>query len=524
MQPNPTDLAPALERIRPEAIDAHLRFLAHPLLEGRAPGTRGGTLAMEYIRAQFRRVGLEPVRGSYLQPVPMVGMEPDPTLAFTLPDGTTHHPAHADDFVLEAGVPEAEVESEAELVYVGFGIHAPEYDWDDYAGVDVRGKILLMRVNDPGTAATPGFFGGAALTYYGRWTYKYEEAARRGAAGALLIHTDEGAGYGWNVVRTSNTGEQFDIAGEPEFPLPVRGWLARGVAERVLSAAGHDLDDLFRAAESRGFRPVATGVRARATVRSRVREVDTANVVGVLAGSDPARAAEPIVLSSHYDHLGTRAGEGGATLVYHGAYDNASGVALLIAIAEAAAALPRRPARPLVFVATTAEESGLLGAEWYARHPLFPIATTAAVLNVDGANLYGPTDDIAPLGADRSELGELARAAAAEEGMELAAEAHPEQGMFFRQDHFPFARAGIPALAMDHGLRFRGRPEGWGNEMYEDFVRNHYHQPSDAYRDDFDYAGAVQQARAILRTALAVAALPALPRWNEGVEFQRPES
>jgi Zn-dependent M28 family amino/carboxypeptidase len=294
------------------------------------------------------------------------------------------------------------------------------------------------------------------------------------------------------------------------------------VVERVLAAAGHDLDDLFRGAESRDFRPVATGVRARATVNSRIREVDTANVVGVLPGSDPARAAEPILLASHYDHLGTRAGEDGATLVYHGAYDNASGVALLISIAEAAAALPERPARPLVFVATTAEESGLLGAEWYARHPLFPIATTAAVLNMDGANLYGLADDIAPLGADRSELGELARAAAAEEGMELAAEAHPEQGMFFRQDHFPFARAGIPALAMDHGLRFRDRPEGWGNEMYQDFNRNHYHQPSDAYRDDFDYAGAVQQARVILRTALAVAALPELPRWNAGVEFSRP--
>jgi Zn-dependent M28 family amino/carboxypeptidase len=513
-------LLAALDQIRPETIDAHLRFLSHRLLEGRAPGTRGGTLAMEYIRAQYQRIGLEPVGGTHLQTVPMVGMDPHPALAFALPGGGTDAPAYKDEYVLEAGVPREEVTVDAEVVYVGYGIHAPEYDWDDYKGLDVRGKVLLMRVNDPGTEATPGFFGGKALTYYGRWTYKYEEAARRGAAGALLIHTDESAGYGWNVVRTSNTGEQFDLAGDPEFPLQIRGWLSWATAERLMAAAGHPLAELVGASESPDFRPVPTALRARAAVNTRIREVHTANVVGLLPGGDPARSQEPVILSSHYDHLGTRTGDGGETLVYHGAYDNASGVALLLSIAEAAAGMPERWARPLLFVATTAEESGLLGAEWYARHPLFPLATTAAVLNVDGANLYGRTEDIAPLGADRSELGEIARRAAAAEGMRLAPEAHPEQGSFFRQDHFPMARAGVPALAMDHGLRFEGRPEGWGNEVYEEFIREHYHQPSDAYREDFDYGGAVQQARVILRTAAEAAAGP-LPQWNEGVEFRR---
>ena len=513
-------LLAALDQIRPETIDAHLRFLSHRLLEGRAPGTRGGTLAMEYIRAQYQRIGLEPVGGTHLQRVPMVGMDPHPTLTFALPGGGTDAPLYKDEYVLEAGVPREEVTVDAEVVYVGYGIHAPEHGWDDYKGLDVRGKVLLMRVNDPGTEETPDFFGGRALTYYGRWTYKYEEAARRGAAGALLVHTDESAGYGWNVVRTSNTGEQFDLAGDPEFPLQIRGWLSSATAERLMAAAGHPLAELVSASESPDFRPVPTAVRARAVVKSTVREVHTANVAGLIPGGDPARANEPVILSSHYDHLGTRTGDGGETLVYHGAYDNASGVALLLAIAEAAAAMPERFPRPLLFVSTTAEESGLLGAEWYARNPLFPLATTAAVLNVDGANLYGRTEDIAPLGADRSELGEIARRAAAAEGMRLAPEAHPEQGMFFRQDHFPMARAGVPALAMDHGLRFEGRPEGWGNQVYEEFVREHYHQPSDAYREDFDYGGAVQQARVILRAAAEAATGP-LPQWNPGVEFKR---
>ncbi|HEU0016101.1 MAG TPA: M28 family peptidase [Longimicrobium sp.] len=512
----------ALDRIRPETIDAHLRFLAHPLLEGRAPGTRGGTLAMEYIRAQMQRIGLRPVDGSHLQEVPMVGLTPRPSLAFALPGGGELAPRYEDDFVLEAGVPEPRVQVDAELVWAGFGITAPEYGWDDYAGVDVRGKVVLVRVNDPGTPETPDFFGGRALTYYGRWTYKYEEASRRGAAGVLLVHTTDAAGYGWNVVRTSNTGEQFDLAGPPELPLTVRGWVSEPVARQLLRAAGHDWEDAMRASATRGFRPADTGVRVRATVESAVRDVKTANVVGLLPGADPARADQPVVLTSHYDHLGVRDDPHGGRYVYAGAYDNASGVALLLTLAEAAASLEEPPARPLLFVATTAEESGLLGAEWYARHPLFPLATTAAVLNVDGANLQGRTRDLAPLGADRSDLGGLLRDAAEGEGMAVSPEPHPEQGMFFRQDHFPMARAGVPALAMDHGLDFEGRPEGWGERWYEEFVSTHYHQPSDAYREGFDYGGAVQQGRVMLRLAYAAASTPKLPDWTPGAEFRRP--
>lgn len=511
----------ALERIRPETIDAHLRFLSHRLLEGRAPGTRGGEVAQEYIRAQMQRVGLEPVHGVHLQPVPLVGLDPHPAMALALPGGETLEPGYGDDYVLSAGVPEAEVSVDEDLVYVGYGITAPEYEWDDYAGTDVRGKVLLVRVNDPGTAETPGFFGGEALTYYGRWTYKYEEASRRGAAGVLLIHTEASAGYGWNVVRSSNTGIRYDLAGEPEFPLRVKGWISEPAVRDALSRAGHDLDKLTRRSDERGFTAVSTGIRVRATVRSEVREVRTANVVGLLPGSDPAVADEVVVIASHYDHLGTKAGDDGETLVYHGAYDNASGVAVLLTLAEVVAAHGERPRRSLLFLSTTAEESGLLGSEWYARNPLFPLRTTAAMINVDGANLFGRTHDIGPLGADRSELGDVVRQAAEAEGMTVAPEAHPEQGMFFRQDHFPLARAGVPALAMDHGLRYEGRPDGWGEEVYREFVAQHYHQPSDAYREDFDYAGAVQQARVTLRTAWAVADGDRLPQWNAGAEFRR---
>jgi Zn-dependent M28 family amino/carboxypeptidase len=520
METGEAALRAALESVRGRTVDAHLRFLSHALLEGRAPGTRGGTLAAEYIAAQFQRIGLDPVGGTWFQPVPMVGMDPHPELTLETPAGPLA-PAYKDDYVLEAGVPQAQVEVDGELVYVGYGITAPEYGWDDYKGVDVRGKVVLIRVNDPGVAETPDFFGGRALTYYGRWTYKFEEASRRGAAGALLVHTDAGAGYGWNVVRTSNTGEQFDLAGDPEFPLGVRGWISEPFARRAIEAAGLDLGGLLAASEFKELSPIATGIRVRARVRSDLHEVRTANVAGYLPGADEARSGEVVIVSAHYDHLGVRTADDGTRHVHPGAYDNASGVSLLLAVAEALASAPARAARPFLFVSTTAEESGLLGAEWYARNPLFPLATTAAVLNVDGANLWGRTEDIAPLGVNRSSLGALVRAAAEAEGMVVADEQHPEQGMFFRQDHFPFARAGVPALAFDHGLRYVGRPEGWGQERYEEFNTQHYHQPSDAYRPDFDYAGAVQQGRVVLRTAWAAANAGDLPQWAPGSEFRR---
>lgn len=509
-----------LSRIDPRVIEAHLRFLSHPLLEGRAPGTRGAELAAEYIRAQFQEIGLEPVGGSYLQPVPLIGATSAPELTFAPRDGGEIQPVPGDDYVAWPGAPSEDVSIEAPLLFAGFGITAPEQDWDDFKGADVAGKVLLIRVNDPGEATTPELFGGRALSYYGRWTYKFEEAARRGAAGAILLHTDESAGYGWNVVQSSNTREHFSPAGDSAPRLGLEGWLGSSFAERLPGGLGDRLGDLLRSSERRDFRPVDTGVTVRARLRGQVREVATANVMGCIPGAARNARAEVIILSSHYDHLGTTTGDDGAPRTYHGAYDNASGVALLLAVAAAAAAAPRAP-RSLLFLATTAEESGLLGAEWYATHPAVPLARTVAVLNVDGANLQGRTSDITPLGTGRSSLGDLVGAAAAAEGLEVKPEPHPEQGMFFRQDHFPFARAGVPALALDHGLDFTDRPAGWGEQWYEEFIADHYHQPSDAFRENFDYAGAVQQGRVMLRLAANLANSREMPQWAASSEFQR---
>ncbi|HUE95715.1 MAG TPA: M20/M25/M40 family metallo-hydrolase [Longimicrobiaceae bacterium] len=511
-----------LQELNPRRIEAHLRFLADPLLEGRGAGSRGGRLAEEYIRAVLAAAGLDPVGdGGYRQHVPMIGMDPHPRLSFALPAGEHRTPGYRDEFVLTAGLAEPDVEIDADLVFAGFGIHAPEFDWDDFGDTDVAGKVLLVRVNEPGTPDRPDFFGGRALTYYGRWTYKFEEAARRGAAGALLIHTDESAGYGWNVVRSSNTGEQYGLAGSPRFPLPVHGWVTESFARELLGAGGGDAEAILRESERPGFRARRAAVRVSASVRSTIRDVSTANVFGIAAGTDPERAAEPIILMAHHDHLGVTTGEDGNPIVYPGAHDNASGVALILAMAHALAAAGARFPRPLLFLASTAEESGLLGSQWYASHPAFPLRRTAAVLNVDGANLRGPTKDIAPLGVDRSSLGDVVREAAEAEGLAVAPEQHPEQGSFFRQDHFPFARAGVPAIAFDHGLDYVDRPQGWGEERYREFVSRHYHQPSDSFRDDFDYRGAVQQARVMLRVAAAVAGARELPDWLPGSSFSR---
>lgn len=511
-----------LDGLDPVSIRAHHHFLADRLLEGRGVGSRGGRIAENYIEAAFRRTGLLPIGDSYRQPVVLTGLDPRPSLGFELPDGGRIVPTYKDQFVMEAGIAQESVDVESDLLFVGFGITAPEYDWDDFGDLDVRGKVLLIRVNDPGTGDDADFFQGTALTYYGRWTYKFEEAARRGAAGALLIHTEESAGYGWNVVRSSNTGEQFDIFDGTSDRLQVRGWITEDLARSLIEGAGADYDALIEESNRPGFQASDTGIDVSASVSSVVRSIDTANIVGMVPGSDASRSAEPIVFMSHHDHLGTSTSEDGETLVYPGAYDNASGVALLLAMAEAVTGAGYQFARPLVFIASTAEESGLLGSKWYSRNPLIDLAGTAAVLNVDGANLEGPTDDIAPLGVDRSSLGELVRRAAAQEGLSVTPEQHPEQGMFFRQDHFPFARAGIPAIAFDHGLKYTEKPEGWGEQWYREFVRDHYHQPTDALRDDFDYRGAIQQGRVMLRVAAAVASATDLPDWLPDSEFSRP--
>jgi Zn-dependent M28 family amino/carboxypeptidase len=503
------------------AMDAHLRFLASDLLEGRAPATRGGRLAAEYIAAQFQALGLQPAgaNGTYFQPVALVGMTPQPTLSWAKAGSPPDSLSYREAFVAWAERPEADISADAEVVFVGYGIRAPEWQWDDYKGADLRGKILLMLVNDPGLVDSTVFLG-KILTYYGRWTYKLEEAARQGAAGAILIHTTESATYPWEVVRGSWSVEQFKLD-QPHSPsIAFAGWVTEASARAALAKAGLYLDSLTRAAARRDFRPVATGVQAAVRVHSALRHVESENVAARLPGRDQRLASQAVLITAHWDHKGIGPIIRGDS-IYNGAEDNASGIAAMLGAAKALTQLPR-PARSIVFVATTAEESGLLGSEAYVQRPLLALAQTTAVLNLDVTNTRGATRDIGALGMDRSTLGPVFEAAARAES--LTVESQPDvRGSFFRSDHFPFARSGVPALSIKPGVDFVGRPKGWGEEQENVYNEQRYHQPSDEYGPTFRYAGMAQQVRVTVRTARAIANNPSMPRWLPSSEFQRPQ-
>jgi Zn-dependent M28 family amino/carboxypeptidase len=506
-----------------DEIALHIGVLAADSLLGRAPGHVGGEMAADYIAATFARYGLQPVDTSYFQPVPMVGNAPDPeraSLTFTGPLGEIT-PTYLDDFVLNPGYPDAiNAVGEGELVFVGYGIDAPENDWNDFAGLDLAGKYILILVNDPpATAEEPDLFGGVAMTYYGRWTYKYEEAARQGALGALVVHEAGPAGYPWSVVRGGFSGERFALSPDPDEPRPTSlvGWVSLDAARAALAAGGHDFDDLKARAARRGFTAMPTGVTVRAELDARVRRVETENVVGLLPGA--TRPDEYILVTTHYDHFGIGEPVDGDS-IYNGAYDNASGTALMLAIARALSERATPLDRSVLFIATGAEEQGLIGAEWYAQAPLRPLAQTVATINVDGANVWGETTDIQVLGEERTELGAYVRARAAEVGLTIEPEDDPEVGTYFRSDHFPFAKAGVPALYFKHGWSFVGRPEAWGDSVDVDYTANHYHSPSDEVGPDWRYDGAARDGTLIVLTIQDLASTDAWPNWNPGQEFR----
>lgn len=506
-----------------EAIAEHLHVLAADSLLGRGPGHPGGGMAVEYIADRFAAFGLEAPGGFYVQAIPMVGNAPVPesaALSFTGPQGTVT-PAYLDGFVLNPGYPDAiDVEGEAELVFVGYGIDAPEAEWNDFAGVDVAGKFLLILVNDPpATAEEPDLFGGVAMTYYGRWSYKYEEAARQGARGALVVHETGPAGYPWSVVRGGFSGEQFSLRPEPDAPEPADliGWVSEEVARSALAAGGHDFDELKSRAGERGFTALPTGVTVSASLEARLRRLDTENVVGLVRGA--TRPDEYVLVTSHYDHFGVGEPIDGDS-IYNGAYDNASGTALILEMARVLADTDPAPARSVVFIATGAEEQGLLGAEWYVQSPLYPLQQTVAAVNFDGANVWGTARDASVLGEERSELGAFLRRRATELGVTLTPEAEPEVGTYFRSDHFPFARAGVPALYFKHGRDYEGRPAGWGDSIQADYTANHYHAPTDEIGADWVYDGAARDGTLALLTILDLAATDAWPNWHEGQEFR----
>ncbi|MGH9766457.1 MAG: M20/M25/M40 family metallo-hydrolase, partial [Blastocatellia bacterium] len=519
------DAEAAASQVGESNLRAHVKYLADDMLEGRGPGSRGGMLAAKYIAAQFESLGLEPAAAdrSYFQQVQMIGSRPDPSTRFVVKSGAGDTEfKFGDDFVGGTDLEQTELQVNGEIIFVGYGVSAPESNWDDYKGLDVRGKVLLIMVNDPpASPSEPNLFGGKALTYYGRWTYKYEEAARRGAAGVILIHTNDSAGYGWSVVRNSWGGERFGLVPEANTPaLKLKSWVTEEAARRIAQMGGKNLDQLRQSAASRAFKPVSLNARVDMTLRTQVQRLTSPNVVAIYRGNDPTLKNEFVVYSAHWDHLGIRPDQSGDN-IYNGAVDNATGVAAMIAIANAFNALAIKPRRSILFIATTAEEQGLLGAEYYARHPLAPIPHTVANINLDSLNVLGTTTDTMPLGADRSTLGKYIEEVAKENNLTISPDARPEQGSFYRSDHFPFAKAGIPAVSLKSGTKFVGHHDKWGEEQFQDYNQHRYHQPADEYSPNWDFSGMVQQARLAFWIGLRVANTSETPQWNKGDEFER---
>jgi Zn-dependent M28 family amino/carboxypeptidase len=516
----PPPSTPALNEIQQGVIKAHIKMLSSDLFEGRAPSTRGGALAAEYLADQLMAMGIEPAgeNGTYFQEVPIIESTVERSFAVSVP-GRVYK--YYDDVVAFSGLERPQVQVQGDVVFVGHGIVAPEQKWNDYAGVDVKGKWVLVMVNDPPAPADePNLFGGQALTYYGRWTYKFEEAARQGAAGALLIHTDESATYPWQVVQSSWTGTQYSLppaAGSPA--IGVKAWMTNDAARDLVKRGGKDLDQLRAAAVRRGFKAVPLSIRAAATLQQRTSRKTSPNVIGVLKGGSD----EAVVFTSHYDHFGTREARPGdkpdTDRIFNGAYDNASGCAGQLAIAQAMVRAGQKPARSMYFVFTTAEESGLLGAEYYATHPLLPMDKVAANINIDGINYLGTTSDIVLLGADRSTLGPMATALAKERGRTIGGDQHPERGYFFRSDHFPFAKAGVPALSISEPREFLGNNAEALRKKQEEYNTTDYHQPSDEFDPAWDFSGAVEDLRLLAELAWRVAAAHDMPRYNEGDQF-----
>jgi Zn-dependent M28 family amino/carboxypeptidase len=515
----------ALDEIRGEQIAAHVQFLSDDLLEGRGPSTRGGDLAARYLAAQLTLLGFEPAgeNGTYFQQVAIVESIVDPS--FTLRAGPGAPFRYLEDVVAVSGVQSPQVRTTGEIVFVGHGIVAPEYNWNDYAGVDMKGKVALIMVNDPpATPTEPQLFGGPALTYYGRWTYKFEEAARQGAVGALLIHTDASATYGWQVVQSSWSGTQYSIPVVPGQPvLGLRAWLTDRAAREIVNRAGRDLDELRKAALVRGAPPVPLGIEASATVIQQVQQKTSPNVIGVLPGANPQQA---VIYTAHYDHLGMRAAQPGdaadADRIFNGAIDNASGLAGTLEIAQALARARTRPARSIYVLFTTAEESGLLGSEYFAAHPVLPANAWAANINIDSLNMGGTSHDIVLLGAERSTLGPMAAQLAMERMRVIGPDPAPGNGYFFRSDHFPLAKIGIPALSLSDPVEYTSRDPAASKAMREEYENKRYHQTEDEIQPNWDYSGAVNDMKFLAELGWRIANAPEMPRYNDDQQFARP--
>ncbi len=512
----------AMQSINPERIRAHVRFLSHDLLEGRGTGQRGGDIAAEYITTQFALYGLKPAgdNGSYLQKVPLVGVItlPESKFSFVPEIGPSIELKYLDDYVAfdESRQPQTNVE--APIVYVGYGIDAPEYQWDDYKGVDVRGKVLLMLVNEP-PSDDPNFFKGKALTYYGRWTYKYEEAARKGAVGVILIHQTDMASYPWEVVRNSNSGERSYLKAEGAPKLKVASWIQWDVAREMTANAGLDLDKMLLDARSRDFHPIPLPVKLKAHMVSRVRPFTSNNVLAMLPGSDPNLTAEAVLFTAHYDHLGIRPDLPGDN-IYNGASDNATGCGILLELAHAYSLAAKHPPRSIIFASVTAEEQGLLGSEYLGQHPPVPAGKITLDLNYDDLPPLGAPQDVEVSGAERTTFYPEVQATADEFRLAIRPDSHPDAGYYYRSDHFSLARVGIPAFSISEGVKFKGHDEAWGMQQAEEYTSKHYHQPSDEYHPEMDFTGDSAMARFGFALGWEAASQPQLIGWQKGDEFE----
>ena len=535
----PADANAAAESISAPAMLQHIRDLAADSMEGRGPGTPGEVKTVAYLESQFKALGLAPGNpdGTYQQKVEMIGYTPNPTASFTA-GGKTIPLRFKDDFVANSRHNRAETRvANSDIVFVGYGVEAPEYGWNDFKDMDVKGKTILVLINDPAVSAsgyTPSAgsettaedmehldsaaFRGKAMTYYGRWTYKYEEATRKGAAAIFIVHETVPAAYGWDVVRSSNSIEAVDVVSpDAENRVPVEGWITLDKAKELFKAAGQNWDSLHNAAKSKDFKPVALNAKANVAVKTKARTFNSINVVGKLEGTD--RKDEYVVYTAHWDHLGRNSANKGDQ-IYNGANDNASGVAGTLEIAKAFTKLPQRPKRSILFLMVTAEEKGLLGAKYYATHPLYPLAQTAAEINIDEMNQWGATKDLTIVGYGNSALDDLLSGVLQADNRVVRPDPQPEKGFYYRSDHFEFAKQGVPALYINAGVDFVGKDSTYGMSKRNEFEEKDYHQPSDEIKPDWDLAGAVADAKALFKVGYLVAERDALPEWRAGNEFK----
>jgi Zn-dependent M28 family amino/carboxypeptidase len=524
-----SDLEPALNAITGEGMLAHVRTLSSDAFEGRAPGTAGEDSTVAYLTAQFKALGLAAGNpdGSYVQPVELIGYTGASTASIRM--GRSQVPMRSKlDFVAVSRHDTAEINvTDSEIVFVGYGVVAPEYGWDDYKDVDVRGKTVLIMVGDPpirdaadSTRLDSTMFRGKAMTYYGRWTYKYEQASAKGAAAAIIIHQTGPAGYPWEVVSGSWGQENFDIpSAGASSRVAVEGWITEAKTRELFLASGRDFDGVSMHATTRQFTPLPLFGTASWQVRNTIRRVQSRNVVAKLEGSDPALKDEYVIYSAHWDHFGRNTTLQGDQIL-NGALDNASGTAQMLEIAKAFTRLETPPKRSVLFLAVTAEEAGLVGAKYYAQHPLYPLDRTIANINIDGANQWGRTSDVVVIGLGNSTLDDVLDTVVTAAGRTIVPDPESEKGFFYRSDHFEFAKEGVPALYADAGVNYVGKPAGWGLEKRAEYTANDYHKPSDEIKPDWDLSGAVEDGQMLFEVGYRVAQSPRWPEWKPGTEFK----